>query len=452
MSGSRSAKARQADHPAPPRTVRWRLVVLLLLAGVAVIANAAWWLARPQLAPLPSIPMEQLEPRVAGIVAAALAGVEQDGRSPMAWGDLGAVLRAHDLGPQANVCFRNAELLDDDDYRWPYYLGVSLSVTDLESAVECYRRAAQRAGDRPHVHLRLAEALLDRGMPAEAEPVIERVLASHPTDARAQLAKARCLFSQEKLQESRTWAEKSAAAAPDMRATHLLLAQLCRRLNDAEGQDRALAALASIPEGITPWDDPDVAALFGLRQDRSARLRSAKELARSGLTASATDVLSELAQESDPTASAALALADALVHERKYAQAEKLLRQYVQDQPDDERIRFLLGVACFQQGNYPQAAEEFRRTIELKPDNVMAHYNLGHALQKCGDAQGAKEAFLAAVRLRPGHGLARANLAELWLAEGNREEARRHLRIAARLIPNDPAVRDLIRQLGPVSP
>jgi tetratricopeptide (TPR) repeat protein len=437
-----------AGH-APRKLPRSAFVLLLALAMLAVVVNAAWWLRPERILPLPAIPIEELEPQVAAIIETARHQVERDDHSAMAWGDLGAALRAHDLGPQADVCFRNAESLDPNDYRWPYLLGVSLTTTDADEGLACLRRAAALAGNRPHVLLRLAESLLDRRLTTEAAAVINRVLSFAPSNPRAQLAQARLLLLQGDWERSCTWAEKSAAGAPDKRAPHLLLAQICRRRGDEAGEDRALAALKSIPDGITSWEDPDIEVLMGLRQDRRWRLENADQLATSGQIESAADAFAEMARENDSSAAATLKLVQTYYQQQKYAEAAKALREQLQRREDDERVHFQLGVACFFQQRFGVAAREFRRTIELKPDHVDAHYNLGHALRKNDQLDEAQQAFAAAVSLRPGHTRARANLAELLMAKGEIDEANQHLEIVARHDPNDPILRKLRKGARP---
>jgi tetratricopeptide (TPR) repeat protein len=431
----RGAKARSS-------LLRRLVPALAGLAGLAVGVNFYFWLNQPKLEPLPRVATESLEPAVRTLIEGAQAEAAQKGRSATAWGDLGAVLRAHDLGLEAEACYRNAQRLDPADYRWPYLLGVSLATTDAERAVACFRQAAERCGNRPHVQLRLAEMLLDRGEREEAAVLIEKVLAYAPSDPRGQLNKARLLFLEGKLPEAKSWAERSAASADDKRAPQQLLAQLCRRTGDADGEARAVAALARIADGITPWEDPDVAAVLALRQDRSARLAKAEDLAAGGDTMEAAQILAELAAGND-SASAAAQLARNYNQQKRFAEAEALLRGQLPHSPSDERLHFELGVALFQQQKYAPAAGEFRRVTELKPDHADAFYNLGHALLKLNRKEEARDSFAVAVRLSPSHAFARINLAELLLDSGQPEAAREHLQAALRIAPQDKRAQEL---------
>ncbi|MBC7853748.1 MAG: tetratricopeptide repeat protein [Pirellulaceae bacterium] len=425
-----------ASHKTTSSKLVRRLVpVLLGLAWLALGVNVYWWLLRPQLEPLPIVESEGLEPQVKALIQGAIAEVIANDFSAIAWGDLAAVLRAHDLAAPADACYRNAERLDNSDYRWPYLLGVSLAPTDAEQALDCFRRAAERCGNKPHVQLRLAEMLIERRLMSEAAGLVETVLAHAPSNPRGQLAKARLLFAEGKMDEAKSWAEKSAAGAQDRRSPHLLLAQLCRRTGDKEGEARELALLEKIPDGITPWEDPDVAAVLALRQDQAARLAKAE---------SAAQILAEGSGAED--GSAALQLARAYYQQKDFAAAETVLRTMLKKLPGDERLHFEVGAACFQQRKYQEAAREFSRAIELKSDHVDAHYNLGQTLLRLGKKKEAREAFAAEVQLRPSHALARIHLADLLLQAGETKAAREHLEIAVKLAPQERRVRELLEK------
>ena len=429
--------------PTPGRggLVRRLLPVLVGLALLAVGVNALRWFQKPSLEPLPVVATDQMTRQIREMIQAATAQVERQTNSDAAWGDLGAVYFAHGMRPEAAVCFRNAERLNATDYRWPYLLGLSLQYADAQQALECQRRAAQRCGDKAHVRLRLAEALLDQGELNEAAVQIESALAHAPSNPHGQFAKARLLMAQGDLERAKIWARQS--ATPDKRAPHLLIAQLCRRTRDAAGEALALQALQRVPDAATTWDDPDTAAITSLRQDRMARLARAEDLAKSGETMKLKETLYEMTAGSDGS-SAAAQLAWIFDQEGKNREAENLLRHQLRNSPGDERLQFMLGNACFRQEKYAAAETEFRRAIELKPDYADAWFNLSLTLIELDKSAEAHEALITTVRLSPSRVQARISLAELLLAEGKKTEALEHLEAAIKLAPTEARARELL--------
>ncbi len=424
-----------------------RLVpVLFGLTVLAVAVNVYWWFSMPSLEPLPVVATDRMTPRIRELIQTATAEVMRQDHSAVAWGDLGAVYFVHSMMPEAVACFRNAEVLDPVDYRWPYLLGICLLNTDREESLDCYRRSAQRCGQKAHVQLRLAEALIDRSELEEAAMQVESVLSYAPSNPRVQFAKARLLLAQGDLEQAKSWAIRSAAAAPDKRTPHLLVAQLCRRTRDTAGETRALKALEKIADDFTAWEDPDTAALYPLRQDGTARLARAEDLAKSGQTASLKETLSEIATGSDGAA-ATSQLAWILDQEGNFRESEGLLRQQLLRFPKDERLHFQFGVVCFLQERNPEAEAAFRRVVELKPDFVDAWYNLGLTFVKLNKPSDARDAFAVAVRLSPSKAVIRISLAELLLAEGKEEEACEHLEAAIKVAPMEQEARDMLARI-----
>lgn len=437
------------------RTIPRRIVVAGGLVVAVALVVVGWVAFREQPQPLEPLSVDSLatsDRELALMLDSARREVEQHPRSARAWGDFGVVLRAHRFDPEAEVCFRNARRLDPADYRWPYFLAVSLATTEPDQSLLNLRLAADLAGDQAHVQLRLAEALLDRNSLDEASTAIDRSLRLDSAEPRALLAKARLLCIRGQLDESRDWCRRSVASSPEQRAPHLLLAQLCRRLGDAEETTREMAVLASISDEVTEWEDPDVETLRSRRGDRGWKIVALDQLTAAGRAPEATRLLDEMARGDDPSGEATVVLVRALLSQNRRSEAEATLREKLTQDPQSERLRFHLGVVLFLQADYDSAAEEFRRAIVLKPDHGDAHYNLAHALRKAGRDSEALEAFVATVRLNPGHAFARANLAELLLDGGRANEARPHLQVAARLAPGDPKVLELLARMSQSQP
>jgi len=406
---------------------RWLAAALTGVASLALAIYVATRFSPPRLEPLPDIPQYLIAAPIRALVEQKRSVAERNPGSAEAWGELGSAF-ARQCDAEALVCFRNAERLEPENYRWSYLQGACHADRDARQALDCFARSARLAPDLPHVQLRLADYLLEQGDLAGARLAIERSLSVDPEDPHAHLSQARLHFFKGNLAEARIWAEKSAALAPDKRDTHVFLSQLYRRLRDSVSEQRERATLAHMADTPTSWDDPDVASVHALQD--SARIATKAQPAES--------------DEQDPLAP--LRQAQKLIADGRLADAEALIREQLRLYPDHERFHFQLGIACFQQERYEEAAQEFRRVRELKPDHSDAPYNLGHALLKLKLPAEAKDAFAAAVRLRPGNAFARINLAELLLYEGKTDEAREHLQAALQIAPGDGRAQQLLER------
>ena len=98
-------------------------LILLVLAG----GGAGWWYwiaHNEQTTQLPTLPYEEMEPDVAQLVRQAAQQVREAPREGEAWGHLGLVLQMNRFVHQAHPCFVEAEHLDQQNPRWPYYQGM----------------------------------------------------------------------------------------------------------------------------------------------------------------------------------------------------------------------------------------------------------------------------------------------------------------------------------------
>src|SRR5262249_26401188 len=154
---------------------KWPAIGLTILLPLGGLGAAAYvWLHWPP--PVPEIPLEGQEPEVVDVVGRARAAVVKDPRSADAWGQLGRVLMANELHSEIALdCFAQAERLDPNNPRWPYFCAGILKVDKgkPEEAVRKLERAvalADAGGVPPSApRLLLAETLLSLGRADDAE-------------------------------------------------------------------------------------------------------------------------------------------------------------------------------------------------------------------------------------------------------------------------------------------
>src|SRR5438105_5813790 len=187
--------------PRPRRWVRWGVACLLFVVLVALLA--VYLLQnRPTHEP-PVVDLQGVEPRVAAAIEKARASVDRLS-SAETWGRLGMVLLAHQFWEEARRCFAEAERLNRDEPRWPYFQAVVLTRENLEAAILKLRRTVELCHDEPDgPRLKLADALLVEGQAVEATEQFQQLLMRHPSHPAANLGLARLAFERGNLQESR---------------------------------------------------------------------------------------------------------------------------------------------------------------------------------------------------------------------------------------------------------
>jgi tetratricopeptide (TPR) repeat protein len=428
---------------------KWRAPTLAALSGAAAIALFAAWYFRPRQ-PVPEIPFPDLtgiDPAVAQVVEAAQAAVREAPRSADAWGHLGRVLLAHAFEGEAQTCFAAAERLAPREPRWPYYQGITLSLSSSEAAVAKLRRALDLGGDASGAaRLRLGDLLLKAGRLEEAEEQFRLLLQREPANPRAALGLAQVAWERGAPEQSLTHLRRAVDSPFTRKKACHLLAEVYQQQGDRAAAERALQRAAQLPDD-QGWVDSFLGEVEQLRVGIRTRLEEANRLLEQGKVDEAVAFLQQAARDYPEADAVWVSLGRALVRQGNLVAAERTLRRAVEIAPEAAEARFQLGVALFSQKAYPAAADCFRKAVELKPAHALAYYNLGHCLMLQDDRAGAIEAFGGAVRCRPQFAEAHTNLADLLLQEGRQAEAREHVSHALRLNPGDERARQLWEKL-----
>jgi tetratricopeptide (TPR) repeat protein len=357
--------------------------------------------------------LSEADPEAAEAITAGFNAVQAAPHASAAWGQLGMLLRAHDFGAEANVCFAEAERLDPTEGRWPYLHGLTLVLTDPERGIECLRRAVERLDNRSSApRLRLAEVLAEQGHTEEAEDHLRQILRRQPTNCRARIGMARVLLERQKWQTALELVQPCLADPRAAFKARQLRAAAWTALGELGRADEELREARALPPDAD-WPDPFVEEVERLKRGVNVRLAMAQALTRAGRDAEAVDVLEETARRRPESARVWEALGRTLLDQRKPEQAEKALERAVSCDKEMVEAWFDLGVVRFQQDKFTAAAECFDRTVALKPSHALAHYNLGQCRKRQGETAAAIESFRTALRCRPDYEPARKALAEM---------------------------------------
>ena len=443
---SRSRKPSVVPRSASVAFARhWWWLGALLAAG-----SFGWWVSRhapfEAAVPVPAIDLSHASRELSAAVSAARVKVEQAPRSAAAWGELGMWLMAHQFEHEANVCLEQAERWDSQDPRWPYLLGLSLSVSQRDRAIAEFRRALKLREPWAVAHSRLGELLLAREDFDDAERELQTAYQQDTTDPRASYNLSRLSLLRADATTALTWARQAARLAPDVRSIHELLAVIQERLGNHEAASLELRISEQAPIQELEWHDELAAKVLALRKDTGQQLELAHTLLHAQRPDEAIHVLYAALREDERDVRLPVLLAQALNHLQRTADLESLLNAAEQTHPDSAELRFQRGVSQFRTEQFAIAERTFREALRLKPDHALAHYNLGHTLLRLNRPIEAEAAFEAAAEFRPQFVHAHVNAARLQLKRGADDNARKHLQWASHLNPDDPEVRQLLRE------
>jgi tetratricopeptide (TPR) repeat protein len=307
-----------------------------------------------------------------------------------AYGELAMVLHAHQLHELALPGYRNAQRLEPDDVRWPFYLAYLHHHTGSpDLAIELYWRVLEIAPSHRTAAAFLAQAYLAAGQPERAEPLFEEALQSPRARAAALAGLGQIAVDGGDYTGALERLEEALALDPQADRIHYLLGMAHRGLGQMEQAQAHLRQRGEIAPQIV---EPLVVVLGEMIA--SARVHVAR-----GITA---------------------------IEARRFDVAVREFRLAVETDPTDVESRLNLGFALSQMGDLQQAEQHWARAVELAPDNARANFNLANRYERTGRRDEAIAHYRAAAKAEPKNLAAHFFLANLLLHRSEYAEAAEH--------------------------
>ncbi len=396
-SKQKSRAAAATEKSADGRNLRrWAIGFgLLVLIG----GGAYFWRQNASLEP-PAIKRPGSDPAILKAIEEARTAVQSSPRSGRAWGRLGMVLSIHDVLPEADVCFAQAERFEPREPRWPYLRGLARSGEDPGAALPSLQRAAKLCGDLPAPRLRLAELLIERGRLDEAQAEIEPVSRREPSNPRALLGLARLAVARNEPGAALDYLQQSIQFAPDVKASHALLGAIEQRSGHQAAAEAAFRRAGQLPEKHV-WPDPFLVEINQLRTGLTAMSDNAESWLGQGYISNAVVLMQQAVAQYPDRGPAWLVYGKALRQAGDGLAAERALRRAVQLDPGSVAARTELGSALFAQTKYADAEASYREALRINPKLAEAWFNLGLCLINQRDSERSLEAFQNATRFKP---------------------------------------------------
>lgn len=188
-------------------------------------------------------------------------------------------------------------------------------------------------------------------------------------------------------------------------------------------------------------------AVFLVRGNRDYQLALADALTAAGKYPEAVAQLTDVLQRNATWGPANLALARALVHERRFTEATSYYHRAIygqwEDDPAGNRVqtRFELIDLLVRQGNRQDLLAELLPLLDEAPDSLPLRKRLGHLFVVAGSPARAATIFEQILRQSPDDAEAHAGLGEAAFARGSYRAARASFLTATRLAPEDTTIR-----------
>jgi tetratricopeptide (TPR) repeat protein len=433
----------------------------ILAAATSLVACRAGGTGSASLPTLPDLNgmappvQQQIREQYARLSAAAPAPGQDQARAAEL-GRMGVLLMAAEAVPAAEPFLSQAEALDPDEPRWPYYLGHLYRMKgDPQGAAAHFTRVLSLRPDDVPSLVWFGNLAIDQGHADAAVASFERALTLQPGLFAALFGLGRAALVSGAPQLAVTRFEAALAAEPRATAVNYPLAMAYRqvgRLDDAEARLRARG------DAQPPLADPLMGELAEiLRSPVVHEARGDRALARGQAAAAVGEFRQALALAPDRRA-LKQKLATALAVAGDVPAAVALYQELLAQDPNFAEAHYSLGALYLGSGQLAPAIDRFAAAVRADPSYLQAHLQLAHALRRTRAFDRALAAYQTALSVDPrlaearlGYAVTLADAgryatARAWLNEGRRSHPDRleFVEVLVRVLAAapDPNVRD----------
>jgi tetratricopeptide (TPR) repeat protein len=330
----------------------------------------------------------------------------------------------------AIATYRKALNLKPGDTTTMMALGKTLALYgEMDEAEQLYRQVLDKDKTLLAPYNELYKVYLAKQKLADAENILKRAIATHPTDYSLQVLLAAHYFSVNNRPEMTKVLNTLKSHFKDYPEAFMKAGDFYFRIGDAD------QAIRQYQEGMTA----DTAHKIDYQK------RVIEVLIRQGRTAQAYEKDLEILKENPKDPEARGLKASFLLDKGDIDAATTELQQVVTAKPDNFVARFNLGRAYFAKSDLEQARQQFETALKLRPDYMPARLALTQLALRRGDADAALKFSQETLKMNPNSGISTLLEAAAYLRKGQYDESRDLLE---RIIKVNPNQADTLLELG----
>lgn len=396
------------------------------LAGPSLTLALFQLFCSGSIPPVPPVTLDGLDADVRGVIQKARDQAVAQPKSGQASGYLGMVLEAHTLYQSAVPAYERAVRLDPKEFRWRYYLALSLEKTgQLDQALSALTDGLKIHPDYFPAVLKRGELLFKLGRFSESAATLEPILARNPDSPQVLYFLGRVKFAQQDFAAADDLYRRAVQAFPQYGSAWFALADTSKRLGKTGETEKDYRLAENYKDRNPPAGDDLFEQVMKLATGIENRLIEAKRLMNQRDFDGAARIYKEVLKQhpDNPDCLVNLLYIAQFPNQATAAEAEDLFVRARAATPDIPQVYLYHGTALEAQGKLDQAVAEIEKAISMKPDDAEAHAWLADALEKQHRTDEAIAQYRIALAAQPDFRMARMELAKNLLNAGRGREA-----------------------------
>ncbi len=375
--------------------------------------------------------------------------------SAEAVGNLGMAFHAHLFYDEADVCYRRAEKLNPEEWRWRYYVALLRDeLGDTKATVEDLKEVVRRQPGLSQAWFRLGNAYLKTESFEDADLAYHQVLAlpddppsipsalrssvrgAFPLKAYATLQLARIEFLQKRFAPARSLLEGVIEAHPTFGPAYRLLGNACHELGEEE-KAADYEVRAGDFDSYVPPSDVLYNALVLCSRNTDFITRQINIAVKWENYEWTLALINHILEYSPHDAEALAFRIKLALDTQKIEELEPLLREYVGQFKSDEPQLLDMAKYLRYRGEYEASVAVLRNIITLNPKAIEAHIEFARMLQTFKQYDLGVKYCTEVMATDPRNPEIRIELADLLIHKGDLGKAVEELKAAQSLHPNE---------------
>ena len=369
--------------------------------------------------PMPNL--DELKPEVRVLIEPAInyfekhRGDREGSALGLLYGRLGLHFQAHTMLDAAHAAYRNAVLLDPQNYRWSYLLAVNFQeMGNDQRAVALYAVSLGLEPANLAARTRLGLLLVKLEHLDEAEAHLQQVLKNNNRDAAALAGLGLIAFEREQYQRAISYYIRSLGSQPEAGQTHYQIALAYRALGDIEN---AQAHLEQHTQRIPVIEDRLLTLMNAHRVSASQYADAGSALMKSGKYQEAVKMFEFSTAINPEYLPSFVALAQGNRYLKNDEQAYAVIDDVLENDPGDPFANYIKASWLDQDGRLRESLEFYRAALAALPDYTQARMLMANVLMHLGDYTGAIEQYREIIAKNEEHMTAKFLLAVAVLAD-----------------------------------